>query len=51
MGTKTFKCKKEVNFTAGAGVVIGVTAEMGIFSCPYNSEMTTYLNYFGDVKI
>lgn len=50
MGTKTFKCKKEVSFNAGAGIVIEVTGEMGIISCSYNIELTTYLNYFGDIK-
>ena len=46
LASKTFNCKNESSFKAGAGLVFYETGEMQIISCGYNIENANYLNYF-----
>lgn len=46
LATKTFYCKKESNFKAGAGVVLNANGMFEVYSSTYNIERTSYLNYF-----
>lgn len=46
LASKTFQCKNEVSFKAGAGVILSETGELKIISCGYNIGGSTYLNYF-----
>lgn len=50
LAKKTFQCNNEISFKAGAGVVIKKSGEIGIISCGYHTDNTTYLNYFDKVK-
>ncbi len=48
LATKTFICKSESSFKAGAGVIWSETGEMQIISCGYNIENISHLNYFNN---
>jgi hypothetical protein len=47
IASKTFNCKKEVSFKAGAGAVIDNNGKLGIIACGYNIKEYSNLNFFG----
>lgn len=50
LATKTFNCKNESSFKAGAGVVLLDDGNFEIISCSYNIESVSYLNFFNVSK-
>ena len=48
LATKTFNCTKKSSFKAGAGVMLNEEGKFQVYSCSYNIEITSWLNYFGN---
>lgn len=50
MASKTFDCRQDASFKAGAGIFLGPNGEFKIIACGYNIENTSFLNYFESVN-
>jgi hypothetical protein len=50
LASKTFHCKNESSFKAGAGVYLKENGKFQIYACSYHITKTTYLNYFENLN-
>jgi hypothetical protein len=50
LASKTFHCKNESSFKAGAGVYLNENGKFQIYSCSYHINNVSYLNYFENLN-